>query len=129
MVDASAYFQADRQTDASTPLLSVVVPVYDEEDNIVLLLTRLGEVLAQIPLRHEIVLIDDGSRDGTWAPIEAAVAVRSDLRAFRLARNFGHQNALLAGLHQARGDLVVSMDGDLQHPPEIIPQLIAQWSL
>jgi polyisoprenyl-phosphate glycosyltransferase len=128
MVDVTASVQVDRETQARAPFLSVVIPVYNEESNIAPLLAQLGNVLEQMPMPHEIILIDDGSRDGTWDAIEMAAATRGTLRAFRLARNFGHQNALLAGLHQSKGDLVVSMDGDLQHPPEIIPQLVAQWS-
>jgi dolichol-phosphate mannosyltransferase len=81
-------------------------------------------------LRHEnfeIVLVDDGSSDGTWDKICVAVAEVKEVIGVRLSRNFGHQGALLAGLREARGEAVISMDGDLQHPPEFLPELIAQW--
>lgn len=107
--------------------LSVVVPVYDEENNIDHLIERLDGMLSGLPYQSELVLVDDGSRDGTWTKIRAAAARVPYLRGCRLSRNFGHQHALLAGLNQATGDAVISMDGDLQHPPEVVPQLLAKW--
>ena len=107
--------------------LSVVVPVYDEENNIDHLIERLDGMLSGLPYQSELVLVDDGSRDGTWTKISAAAARVPYLRGCRLSRNFGHQHALLAGLNQATGDAVISMDGDLQHPPEVVPELLAKW--
>ena len=107
--------------------LSVVVPVYDEENNIDHLIERLDGMLSGLPYQSELVLVDDGSRDGTWTKIRAAAARVPYLRGCRLSRNFGHQHALLAGLNQATGDAVISMDGDLQHPPEVVPELLAKW--
>jgi dolichol-phosphate mannosyltransferase len=75
----------------------------------------------------DIILVDDGSSDGTGAQIVAQSKVHAALRGARLARNFGHQGALMAGLSEARGRAIVSMDGDLQHPPELIPELFARW--
>jgi dolichol-phosphate mannosyltransferase len=78
-------------------------------------------------LAWELILVNDGSNDATWSRIQ--VASRSDrrVRGVCLARNFGHQNALFAGLHYARGRAIITMDGDLQHPPAVIPQLLAAW--
>ena len=78
-------------------------------------------------MHWELVIVDDGSPDGTWEAITALSARDTRVRGVRLSRNFGHQNALLAGLTAARGQAIVTMDADLQHPPEIVPQLIARW--
>lgn len=108
------------------PLLSVVVPVYDEEGTVAELCRRLASVLAPLG-RYEIVFVDDGSADGTWPALREISRADPHLRLIRLSRNFGHQIALSAGLEHARGDVVVSMDGDLQDPPELIPELIERW--
>jgi dolichol-phosphate mannosyltransferase len=109
------------------PRLSIVVPVYNEEANIASLLSRIDAAVAKTAGSSEIIIVDDGSRDGTWWAICEAAAANPQIRGYRLSRNFGHQHALLAGLRQARGKAVVSLDGDLQHPPEAIPDLVAQW--
>jgi dolichol-phosphate mannosyltransferase len=105
--------------------LSVVLPAHDEQDNIPEVVNRLREVLD--PLQHdwEAILVDDGSSDATWERMCAA-ADHGSVRALRLSRNFGHQSALSAGLSVASGDAVVTMDSDLQHPPEAIPDLLAR---
>jgi glycosyltransferase involved in cell wall biosynthesis len=82
-------------------------------------------VLEQIGEEWELVLVDDGSRDATWELIAAAADADARIRGIRLSRNFGHQLALTAGISVARGDGVITMDSDLQHPPECIPQLLA----
>ncbi len=105
--------------------ISIVVPVYNEEANIAPLTEKLEKVLAG--RRHEIIFVDDGSRDGTLERIKALRSSNSHLHYFSLSRNFGHQNALKAGLDHAAGDCVVTMDGDLQHPPEVIPQMLEKW--
>lgn len=109
-----------------TALISVVVPVHNEEGTIGELHRRLTSVLAPLG-RYEIVLVDDGSSDGTWQAVRELARTDPQVRLIRLSRNFGHQVALSAGLDHARGDAVVSMDGDLQDPPELIPELIEQW--
>jgi glycosyltransferase involved in cell wall biosynthesis len=106
--------------------LSVVVPVYNEADAIPVLLRRLTQTLDGTQHAWELVLIDDGSTDDTWALLQEAAGRDQRLRAVRLTRNFGHQVALTAGLTFADGDAVISMDGDLQHPPEVIPALLAK---
>src|SRR5262245_19979597 len=107
-------------------MLSVVVPVYKEVETVAELHRRLSAVTAELG-DHELVLVDDGSTDGTWeALVELARADRR-LRLIRLSRNFGHQLALSAGLEAARGDAIVSLDADLQDPPELIPELVERW--
>jgi polyisoprenyl-phosphate glycosyltransferase len=107
-------------------MLSVVVPVYNERETVDELCRRLAAVLGSLGA-YEIVLVDDGSTDGTWAALRALAAQDERLRLLRLSRNFGHQIALTAGLDTARGDAVVLIDGDLQDPPEVIPELVECW--
>ena len=112
---------------APAPVLSVVAPMYNEEGNIAAFVMAVEQVVEKVGVPFEIILVDDGSSDGTWAQIVAQSKLHSALRGARLARNFGHQGALMAGLSEARGQAIVSMDGDLQHPPELIPELFARW--
>lgn len=105
-------------------MLSVVAPAYDEAPVIPELVRRVTATLDAAGEEWELVLVDDGSRDGTWDAIAAAAAADPRVRGIRLSRNFGHQLALTAGLTVARGDGVVTMDADLQHPPEVIPRLL-----
>jgi glycosyltransferase involved in cell wall biosynthesis len=110
------------------PRLSVVVPLYNESGSLGPLHARLKAVIATLPLAgHEIVFVDDGSRDTTFAEVAALCAIDPALRAIRFARNFGKEAAMAAGLRIAVGDIVVLMDGDLQHPPELIPEMLACW--
>ena len=107
--------------------LSVAIPFYNEAAGVAELLERLRRVVAQIPGGpHEIVLVDDGSSDGTFEMLAAAAREDPRIVAISLSRNFGHQAALGAALGHVSGDAVVVMDGDLQDPPEVIPSLIAQ---
>ncbi len=109
------------------PELSVVAPMYNEETNIEPFVQAVAAVLDAEGLDYEILLVDDGSRDGTWSAISRVAERQPRVRGVHLSRNFGHQGALFAGLHRARGRAVVSMDGDLQHPPSSIPILLAAW--
>ncbi len=112
----------------ASPLLSVVVPVFNERENIAALLARTQPVLsAAAQDNYELVFVDDGSTDGTSADLERLSATDERIRPLRLSRNFGHQAALFAGLVHARGQAVVMMDGDLQHPPELIAALVDHW--
>jgi len=109
------------------PELSVVAPMYNEAENVRAFVDAVEEVLLGAGIDGEIILIDDGSRDGTWQAIVEAASARSAVRGVCLSRNFGHQGALLAGLNLAVGRSVVTMDGDLQHPPLLLPELLAAW--
>ena len=104
--------------------LSLVVPAYNEEGALPELLTRVQRVLESMSADWEVILVDDGSTDATWQVIDEASRRDARVRGIRLSRNFGHQIALTAGLSAAGGELVVTMDGDLQHPPESIPALV-----
>lgn len=108
-------------------LLSIIIPCLNEESNIQPMYQRLHAVLAAMGCDYEIIFIDDGSRDGTFERISAVHALDPKVGGISFSRNFGHQAALLAGLQYARGALVVTMDGDLQHPPEAIPLLAEKF--
>ena len=109
------------------PVISVVTPVYEEQDNLPLLYERLIKVLEAIEPQFEIVLVDDGSRDNSLTIMRGLAARDSRVTVVELARNFGHQVAISAGLDYARGDAVIVMDADLQDPPEVLPQFIDKW--
>jgi glycosyltransferase involved in cell wall biosynthesis len=112
---------------AAAPTLSVVVPLHDEERSVGPFAQRVRAALDGLGETWEVILVDDGSHDATYR--ECVELHRSDsrFRVLRLSRNFGHQLALTAGLDMASGEAVVTMDGDLQHPPEVIPELVEQW--
>jgi len=107
------------------PQLSVVVPVYNEAPNVEALVHELRATLDRLTLTAEVVLIDDGSTDETFALLVAAAAADPRFRLVRLRRNFGQTAALAAGLDHATGSIIVTMDGDLQNDPADIPQLVA----
>jgi dolichol-phosphate mannosyltransferase len=107
--------------------LSVVVPLKDEEANVEPLAERLRASLESITGRWEVILVDDGSGDATYRRAVELHDSDARFKVVRLSRNFGHQVALSAGIDLAAGDAVVTMDGDLQHPPEVIPELVARW--
>jgi polyisoprenyl-phosphate glycosyltransferase len=106
-------------------LLSVVAPMYNEEATAAAFCERVFSALEGVPL--ELVLVDDGSSDGTAKIIDDLAASDPRVRVVRLSRNFGHQTAITAGLDHARGDAVVMIDADLQDPPEVIVDLLAKW--
>jgi dolichol-phosphate mannosyltransferase len=109
------------------PTLSVVVPAFNEEGNLRRLCTEVAQALEPLGLSWELILVDDGSRDGTWREVETLNREDDRVQGLRLSRNFGHQHALVAGLTHARGRAVISMDADLQHPPGVLPQLVEEW--
>lgn len=108
-------------------LISIVVPVFNEQDNILIFYQELGKYMESLSYSFELIFIDDGSTDNT--PVVLSQLVENDLRvkALILAQNFGHQIALTCGMDYASGDAVITMDGDMQHPPEIIPSLLEKW--
>jgi glycosyltransferase involved in cell wall biosynthesis len=114
-------------SDDSAIELSIVVPAFNEARNLPKLHTELVPVLDALSPHWELVVADDGSRDGTWAEIVALHERDARVRGVRLSRNFGHQYALFAGLANSQGSAVVSMDADLQHPPPVVAALVAEW--
>lgn len=106
-------------------LISIIIPSYNEEGNIDLLFNELKSSLGDI--NHEIIFIDDGSTDGTLDAIRSLSAMHPSVSYISFSRNFGHQQALRAGLDSANGECVISLDADLQHPPKVIPRLIEAW--
>jgi glycosyltransferase involved in cell wall biosynthesis len=110
------------------PSLSIVIPVYNSEKSLPTLLAQLDGVLASVAERYEVVLVNDGSGDESAAVMRALVQKYSWLRTFELMRNYGQHNALLCGIRHARNDVIVTMDDDLQNPPEEIPKLLRKLS-
>jgi glycosyltransferase involved in cell wall biosynthesis len=110
----------------SVPKYSIVVPFHNEEDNVTALYDRVKLVMEQVAEPFEMVFVDDGSRDRTYRLLEEIAAVDSRVLVIRLRRNFGQTSALAAGFDHAQGEFVISMDGDLQHDPEEIPNFIAR---
>lgn len=107
--------------------ISIVIPVCNEKGNIPTMVNALQEVMQALPYAYNITYIDDGSDDDTLDRIKAFAKQYDNIFFISFSRNFGHQNALKAGFDFSDGDAVITMDGDLQHPPELIPVLIAQW--
>ena len=107
------------------PSISIVLPLYNEAAHIAELYRRTAETLDAANLTFELICIDDGSADGTFAELEKLHAADGRIHAVRLKRNFGQHAAMHAGLVRSRGDVLVTMDGDLQHAPEDIPRLVA----
>lgn len=112
----------------NTPEISIVVPTYCEEGNIVELYEKLSIELSKIDVNSfEIIYVNDGSHDNSLPKIKELTKVDERVKYIHFSRNFGHQNALRAGLDFAKGDAVISMDADLQHPPQLVPTMIAHW--
>ena len=109
------------------PLLSVVVPVYNEQEVIAETAKRLRGVLDGMSVDYEIVFVNDGSRDGTLSVLRPLCEADARLKLVNFSRNFGHQIAITAGMDMTRGDAVVVIDADLQDPPEVIPGMFERW--
>ena len=107
--------------------ISIVVPVYNEEENIEHFVLSVEAVMEKLPYAYEILFIDDGSRDRSREILRAMGARDPHVQSIFLARNAGHQVALTCGTDHANGDAVITMDGDMQHPPELLPVLLAKW--
>lgn len=109
------------------PVLSLVVPCYNEAAGLASFWARASDALDALGMAAEAVFVDDGSRDATFAVLSALAARDPRVRVVALSRNFGKEIALAAGLDHARGDAVVPIDADLQHPPELVRDLVARW--
>ena len=109
--------------------ISFVLPVYNEQTNIHALYHQLTLVIEQISdcYEYEIIFVNDGSKDDSWLVIQELAYKDNHIKAINFSRNFGHQIALSAGYHYANGDAVISLDADMQHPPEMIPKMIEAW--
>jgi undecaprenyl-phosphate 4-deoxy-4-formamido-L-arabinose transferase len=110
---------------SGVPAVSLVVPVYNEEKTVEDVYRQSVAALESLGQPYEIIFVDDGSTDGTWTTLERLHEGNADLRAVRLKRNFGQHPAMHAGLVRARGEVVVTMDGDLQNSPADLPKLVA----
>ncbi len=108
-------------------MLSVVIPAYNEQETVAAAAEEISRVLFAAEIPHELVFIDDGSKDRTWECICAEAQRRCDVRGARFSRNFGKEAAIFAGLRQAKGDCVAVMDCDLQHPPEKLVEMYRLW--
>lgn len=108
-------------------LLSVIIPSFNEEENILNTAQVVASVLWENDIRYEILFIDDGSRDATYDRMCAAAQQDENVRGIRLSRNFGKEACIFAGLNQAKGKCCVVIDCDLQHPPEVIPKMYRLW--
>jgi glycosyltransferase involved in cell wall biosynthesis len=112
---------------SAEPRVVLVVPAHDEEDAIALAFAEISKVMDSLGVEWSIIFVNDGSRDSTLDVLEELYRRDDRVSYISLSRNFGHQGALAAGLDHAVGDVVVTMDADLQHPPEVIPTLIQAW--
>ena len=108
-------------------MISIVTPVYNEEDNVVFFHEEITNVMKTTGMDYELIYVNDGSKDRTDELIRELAEKDSHVRAVTFARNFGHQTAITCGMDFARGDAVITMDGDMQHPPELIPLLLEKW--
>ena len=109
--------------------ISVIVPVYNEVENVERLCERLYTSLARLGRTYELILVDDGSCDGTWDKLKEQAAKIPHMRLIRLRRNFGQTAAMSAGMHQAKGEVMVTLDADLQNDPDDIPLLLERMDL
>ena len=119
--------KTQRKFKKSNPTVSIVIPIYNEEENLKILIERLTKVLKEFTSSYEVIFVNDGSTDNSLSILHSAGKQDKHICAIDLSRNFGHQTALAAGLAYARGSAIVMMDGDLQDPPELIPQLLERW--
>lgn len=107
--------------------IAVVIPSYNEEGNIEVMVTALHAVFSTLNYEYDLIFVDDGSSDRTLERLKQLAAKDTRLFFIELSRNFGHQNALKAGVDSAKANAVITMDGDMQHPPELIPKLLKKW--
>jgi dolichol-phosphate mannosyltransferase len=115
------------KSDKSNPKFSVIAPVYNEMESVTAFCEKVSEVMKAVKAPWELVIVDDGSTDGSTEKIRELAAENNHIRPVIFARNFGHQIAVTAGLDYSRGDAVIIIDSDLQDPPEVMLDLIAKW--
>ena len=108
-------------------MLSIVIPVYNEEKQILKTIEAVCKVLKTVTDDYRLIIVDDGSRDGTWAVLKELSAKDPRLKILRFSRNFGKEAAIMAGLSRAESKACIIMDADLQHPPELIPEMVSLW--
>lgn len=125
--DGGASGRRDGRTGRPRPTLSVVVPCFNEAENVTAVHRRIGAAADRCAVTWEMVFVDDGSRDRTKALVKELCEEDPRVRLVVFSRNFGHQAALTAGLLVAEGDAVIMLDADLQHPPELIPTFVERW--
>ena len=123
-IDTDEGISPERNAGAATTGLSVVVPVYNSEQSLPLLCARLADVLPQVAGQYEVILVNDGSRDRSWFVIRELCERYPWVRGISLMRNYGQHNALLCGIRAAGYGVIVTMDDDLQHPPDELPKLL-----
>lgn len=109
------------------PFVSVVIPAHDEAEGIQHCVREIDRILSSCNVEYELIVVDDGSTDGTFQKVSNLGKHLEHLRGIRFSRNFGKESALLAGLRSATGDAVITIDADLQHPPALIPEMIEKW--
>jgi len=130
-VSHTLFSNASDASDASNargrPVLSIIVPVYNEREVLPICLQRLNAVIKQLAMTTEVLFVDDGSRDGSAEYLMGQSPQDTFIRIVRLSRNFGKEAAMTAGLDYARGEAVIILDADLQDPPELIPEMVDQW--
>lgn len=107
--------------------IAIVIPTFNEEGNIEIMIRSLHQVLSVLPYDYELIFVDDGSSDGTLQKLKTISQQDNKLFYIELSRNFGHQNALKAGVDAANANAVITMDGDMQHPPDLLPEMLQKW--
>jgi len=112
---------------ATNYLISIVIPVFNEQEVLPTMYDRLKEAISRIDMPTEIIFVNDGSIDNSMGVLLEFMSRDEDVRILDFSRNYGHQAALSAGMQYSRGNAVITMDADLQHPPELIPELIKKW--
>lgn len=119
--------RVDKYNRSEQAQLSIVIPVYQEGVHIQNSIHIIDTILNVNNINHEFILVDDGSKDNTWEQLELLASKQKNVNAIGFSRNFGKESALCAGLEHAAGDMIVVMDSDLQHPPELIPEMVRIW--
>jgi glycosyltransferase involved in cell wall biosynthesis len=109
------------------PTISVIIPAFNEETGIAHAIDEIKNVLSGCPVDYELIIVDDGSRDNTYQEICNVNLTDHRVKGIKLSRNFGKESAIYAGLEAAKGDAIITIDADLQHPPALIPQMITSW--